>query len=270
MQQNTRQRIDRRPRNEPGPRLHRHRAAGHLGQQAAIVHDGARQHRGGHVDRHGRHADPGHERDGGRRHRQRHRRGFVHDPAPCRRSSTRTTRSGRATTRSSRSTRPRRSARFSPLIASVAAQASQNATRLVSNRGSRQRPDSRRHELPTATFRPSTPRRGRMMSQVEVDRGQPVAILGWDARGPPVRRDQSARQDHQDRRDPFPRRRRQREEGIVLRQLAGQLRRDPARRLSTAVRRPAVAAADGQADVHRTACRPPWTTPRWRCASRAG
>ena len=30
-----------------------HRAAGHLGQQAALVHDGARQHRGGHLHRHG-------------------------------------------------------------------------------------------------------------------------------------------------------------------------------------------------------------------------
>ena len=69
----------------------RHRAAGHLGQQAAVVHDGARQHRRGHVDRDGRVAHPGHERDGVERHRHRRRRRRVHDPAPAAHRAPRTT-----------------------------------------------------------------------------------------------------------------------------------------------------------------------------------
>ena len=56
--------------SEPDPRVGLHRAAGHLGEQAAVVHDRARQHRRGHVDRDGRVADPGHERDGLDRHRR--------------------------------------------------------------------------------------------------------------------------------------------------------------------------------------------------------
>ena len=60
--------------HEPDPGLDRHRAVVHLGEQAALVHDGARQHRRRHLHHRGRVADPGHERLRLRRHRQGRRR----------------------------------------------------------------------------------------------------------------------------------------------------------------------------------------------------
>ena len=68
--------------------------------------------------------------------------------------------------------------RFSPLIASVAAQANRNAN--VSYRT--QEVDNAQIQGVTSSysdFSTFSVEIGRMMSQVEVDRGQPVALLGW-------------------------------------------------------------------------------------------
>ena len=68
--------------------------------------------------------------------------------------------------------------RFSPLIASVAAQASQNAT--ISYRT--EEVDNAQIQGVTSSysdFSTFSVETGRMMSQVEVDRGQQVAMLGW-------------------------------------------------------------------------------------------
>jgi putative ABC transport system permease protein len=68
--------------------------------------------------------------------------------------------------------------RFSPLIASVAAQASQNAN--ISYRT--QEVDNAQIQGVTSSysdFSTFSVETGRMMSQVEVDRGQQVAMLGW-------------------------------------------------------------------------------------------
>jgi putative ABC transport system permease protein len=68
--------------------------------------------------------------------------------------------------------------RFSPLIASVAAQASRNAN--VSYRT--QEVDNAQIQGVTSSysdFSTFSVETGRMMSQVEVERGQPVALLGW-------------------------------------------------------------------------------------------
>jgi putative ABC transport system permease protein len=68
--------------------------------------------------------------------------------------------------------------RFSPLIASVAAQANRNAN--VSYRT--QEVDNAQIQGVTSSysdFSTFSVETGRMMSQVEVDRGQPVALLGW-------------------------------------------------------------------------------------------
>ena len=68
-------------RHAPDSRVDRDRAPVHLGQQAAVVHDRPRQHRRRDVDRDGRLADPGHERDGVERHRHRRRRRRLHHSA---------------------------------------------------------------------------------------------------------------------------------------------------------------------------------------------
>jgi putative ABC transport system permease protein len=68
--------------------------------------------------------------------------------------------------------------RFSPLIASVAAQASQNAS--VSYRT--EEVDNAQIQGVTSSysdFSTFSVETGRMMSQIEVDRGQQVAMLGW-------------------------------------------------------------------------------------------
>ena len=68
--------------------------------------------------------------------------------------------------------------RFSPLIASVAAQANRNAN--VSYRT--QEVDNAQIQGVTSSysdFSTFSVETGRMMSQVEVERGQPVALLGW-------------------------------------------------------------------------------------------
>ena len=64
-------------RRGPHLRRHRHRAAGHLGQQAALVHERARQHRRRDVDHRRGVAHPGPERDGHRRDRVGGRRRLV-------------------------------------------------------------------------------------------------------------------------------------------------------------------------------------------------
>ncbi len=68
--------------------------------------------------------------------------------------------------------------RFSPIISSVAAQASQNAN--ISYRT--QEVDNAQIQGVTSSysdFSTFSVETGRMMSQVEVDRGQQVAMLGW-------------------------------------------------------------------------------------------
>ena len=103
------------------------------------------------------------------------------------------------------------------------------------------------------------------------DRHEPArhgARLGYGR--PPLRSGRSARQGHQDRRPPLPRRRRQREEGVGLRPVAGRIRHHPHRRVPEDVRLEDVgAAARRQAEVARSASRPPWTTRPSRCGSSA-
>ena len=85
------------------------------------------------------------------------------------------------------------------------------------------------------------------MSPVEVERSRPVAVIGWDVADELFGQTEPLDKIDQRRRRALPRRRHQREEGLVLRQLAGRLRGHPAGRLPEAVRRAAVAADRGQA-----------------------
>ena len=87
--------------HEQVPRLGRHRAQRHLGRQAAVVHDGPRQHRGGHVDHRGGVDDSGAERLGEGRDPQPGGRRLVQHPAVSDHAQRRGLRQGRGTTRGS-------------------------------------------------------------------------------------------------------------------------------------------------------------------------
>ena len=81
-------------------------------------------------------------------------------------------------------------------------------------------------------------RRARPPAQPERSRAPPQRrAAGLGHRRPAVRPGEPARQDHQDRGDPLPRHRRQREEGRDLRPVAGRVRGDSARRVPEALRR---------------------------------
>ena len=180
-----------------------HRAAGHLGEQAALVHDGARQHRRRHVDRDGGDADPGHERDGLDADRQRRRRRLVHHSAACRRSAARTTRSAPATTRCMTLDEADAIRGFSPRIVAVMAQAAAGRHGVVPDRRARERPDPGRHQRATAQFSNFNAERGR---HDEPDRGRAQPAGGADRLGRgrrAVRRDRPARQDDPHRRRHF-------------------------------------------------------------------
>ncbi len=91
----------------------------------------------------------------------------------------------------------------------------------------------------TSSSRRSPPRRGRLISSSEVDRiGAGCGARGRHGR-PAVQGRRAARQDDQARRAALPRHRRQREEGVVSRPVAGRVRDHPARHLPEDVRRAA-------------------------------
>ena len=88
-------------------------------------------------------------------------------------------------------------------------------------------------------------------------------------RRPAVRRsDRSDRQDHPDRGRALPRRRRQREEGLAARPVAGRVRGHPARAVPDDVRIAPVAVADRQAARPLADRRGAWTRRPSRCAAR--
>ena len=197
-------------------RRRRPRARVDLGEQAAVVHDGARQHRRGDVDHRRGVADPGHEQLRRRRDRERRRRRHVQGPADRRRS-TRRGRGRAAAQQPARHAGRRRRAikRFS------------DDHRRGDGAGPAPAPTS-----PTATRRSTASQvrgvsadyveftsydaeRGRLMSRIEVERVAPGRAPRL--RTPPTGCSgrQPARQDHPDRRRALPRRRRQREEGLA-------------------------------------------------------
>ena len=158
---------------------------------------------------------------------------------------------------------------FSPIIASVAAQASRNAS--VSYRT--EEVDNAQIQGVTSSyidFSTFSVESGRMMSPVEVDRSQPVALLGWGLA---------------DRLfgDINPLDKTIKIAGVNFRVVGVSEQKGsffgnsqdnfaviPLGRISAAVRRPAVAAAHGEAGVDRRHADAPWTMRRWRCAWRAG
>ena len=93
---------------------------------------------------------------------------------------------------------------------------------------------------------------GRLPSRAEIERGQPVVLLGWDTAEKLFKGSNPIDQVIQIRRHAFPCRRRQREEGVGLRQLAGRVRDDPAQQLPAPLRIAPVARDDGQARDART------------------
>jgi hypothetical protein len=117
-----------------------------------------------------------------------------------------------------------------------------------------------------ATF---TAEQGRLISPIEVDRGRPVVLLGWQTAdrlfGPPIRSTRSSRS-----RAALPRRRRQREEGRGLRPVAGRVRGHPARACSRSCSARARACSCSSSRAPPSSCRRRWTTPPWRCGSSAG
>ena len=123
--------------------------------------------------------------------------------------------------------------RFSDNIHAVAAQA--NASGRIAGEQSLDRVDPGRvARLPLLL---DVRRRTRPADQPDRDRPQPPGDrprLG--GRRQAVRRPRSARPHHQDQRRALPRRRRQREEGVDLRAVAGRVRDHPARHVLQAVR----------------------------------
>ena len=214
---------------EPVLRSGGHRAERDLDEQAAIVPDRPRQHRRGHVHHCRRVARPGHERLRHRRDHHGRRRRQLHHSADARRPHG----SGRGTRPQHPPDHARDAAaiqRYGDNIGAVAAQARAARPHRLSRGVARQRLSpgrvARLRELldvQRGTGPPDQPDRGR--SQPPGDRAR-VA----DSRSP-LRPDGSSRKDRQDRRPPFPRCRRQREEGLVLRRVAGRVRDHPARHL---------------------------------------
>ena len=153
--------------------------------------------------------------------------------------------------RGSRSTKRRRSASTATNIGAVAAQAQSRATMAYGNEtldGAQVQGVSRDY----VTFGTFNAERGRLISPAEIDAQPPGHGPRLGSRRQAVRAGRSDRQVDQDRQPAFPRRRRQREEGIGLRQLAGRLRDHPARHLPQDVRVADVRdAAAGQAEDPR-------------------
>ena len=170
------------------------------------------------------------------RHRLGRRRRQLHDPADAGRPHRRPTRSASATTRASRSRKRRRSGSSATTSARSRRRPQSRATmtlRRASRSTARRCRACRATTSTSATFNAEQ----RPADQPGRNRYAPAGHgprLG--RRRQAVRAGRSARQDDQDRRPAFPRRRRQREEGVRLRQLAGQLRDHPARRLPEDVR----------------------------------
>jgi hypothetical protein len=112
--------------------------------------------------------------------------------------------------------------RFSDNVGSVAGQVTSAGTMAYGNQsidGAQVQGVSREY-IAFSTF---TAEYGRLISPVEIDSNRPVTVLG-------------GRQNHDDPWHSLPRGRRQQEEGIRVRQLAGQLRDHPARSVPENVR----------------------------------
>ena len=89
--------------------------------------------------------------------------------------------------------------------------------------------------------------RGRPISPMEVDRNRPVALIGWGVADRLFKETDPMDKQIIDRGRALHRRRRGREEGVVLRLAAGRVRGGSARRPAAVLRGPAVAAAHREA-----------------------
>ena len=144
----------------------------HLGEQAAIVADAARQHRRGVVDHHRGVADSGDERDGVECRRVRPRRRHVHDRPHGHDHATKTKlerarNNPRVTIEEAEAIE-----RFSPYIQSVMAQAQPQRADRLRHRGDRIGPHSGRHRGLCRVL--DVRRRARPDDQPDRDRAQPA------------------------------------------------------------------------------------------------
>ena len=159
--------------------------------------------------------------------------------------------------------------KFSDNITAVAAQGNASA-RVIYGEESLDI-DSGARRLEGLPLLPDLRRRVRPPHQLDRDRSQPA---GHGARRPDrraaVRPAPADRQSHQDRRPELPRRRRQREEGLLLRPVAGRVRPHPAWRVPEDVRVAPEHPAAGQADARPISSSRQWTMRRWRFGSSAG
>ena len=165
--------------NELFPRVGDDRAAGDLGEQAPLVPDRARQHRGRHLDHCRGVAHPGHERLRQRHHRFGRRRRQLHDSAHADRADGSRRGTGAEQSRASRSTTRPPSGAISDNVGAVAAQSQSNASLSYGNEtvdGVQVRGVTRDY-IYFSTF---DVERGRLISPAEVDSSRPVTVIGWD------------------------------------------------------------------------------------------
>ena len=268
-------RLGRRPatakRREQVSRRGGHRAERHLGGQASLADDGARQHRRRHVD---------------------HRRRVAHSGAQrlgqARRSSTRPAPipSSFSSSASCAATKSGCKVQSNPRITSLDADAVRRHSPLVSAvmlRLERERADDlplcvdRRHRRSRGVtqeyvnFSSYDAERGRLMSPTEVAVGRPVAVLGAQTAerlfGPDI---DPLDKTIQIRGRAFPRRRRQRQARDAARPVAGRVRRHSAQAVSADVRIAAAADDVGEAARPQPDRRRRSTTRRSRCGLRGG
>ena len=119
-------------------------------------------------------------------------------------------------------------------------------------------------------FSTFTAERGRLISPIEVDRDRPVTVLGWQTADRLFGQTDPIEKIDQDRRPAFPRRRRQREEGVGVRRVAGRVRDHPARRSIRRCSARARACSSWSSRGPRTSSRRRWTMRPWRCESSGG
>ena len=100
---------------------------------------------------------------------------------------------------------------------------------------------------------------------IEVERGRNVALLGWDTADKLFKGRNPLDKVIQVNGHALPRARRQREEGLGLRQLAGRVRADPARRVPAPVRLAASLEITVK-PVTPSWCEPAMDARAWRCA----
>ncbi len=144
--------------------------------------------------------------------------------------------------------------KFSENINAVAAQASSNA-RIAYGDEALDRVQVQGVSRDYVYFSTFEVERGRLMTPTEVDRSRALSRARVADGGSPVRAGRSARQGHHDPRPALPDHRRQREERLGVRRVAGRVRAHPARAVPEDVRRQHRNAAAGQAADRRTWCR---------------